>query len=100
MEQSSRKRWREEISSVQFSGTPYGEFGHYRLQHTLTQPRKKRGEGVTSPQPSARAACKPDRHIQHFLVTIRAEIDCIMMRDALRIHVRIRVHVHVRTRTL
>ena len=27
MEQSSRKRWREEISSVQFSGTPYGECG-------------------------------------------------------------------------
>ena len=36
VEQSSRKRWREEISSVQFSGT------HYTLQHTLTQPRKKR----------------------------------------------------------
>ena len=27
VEQSSRKRWREEISSVQFSGTPYGECG-------------------------------------------------------------------------
>ena len=27
VEQSSRKRWREEISSVQFSGAPYGECG-------------------------------------------------------------------------
>ena len=27
VEQSSRKRWREELSSVQFSGTPYGECG-------------------------------------------------------------------------
>ena len=36
---------------------------------------------------------------QHLLVTIRAEIDCIMMRDALRIHVYaytyVHVHVHV-----
>ena len=31
---------------------------------------------------------------QHLLVTIRAEIDCIMMRDALRIHVHVHVHVH------
>ena len=27
VEQSSRKRWREEIRSVQFSGTTYGECG-------------------------------------------------------------------------
>ena len=27
VEQSSRKRWREEITSVQLSGTPYGECG-------------------------------------------------------------------------
>ena len=32
---------------------------------------------------------------QHLLVTIRAEIDCIMMRDALRIHVHVHVHLHV-----
>ena len=35
VEQSSRKRWREEISSVQFSGTTYGEGGAlYTSAHT------------------------------------------------------------------
>ena len=56
MEQSSRKRWREEISSVQFSGTTYGECGALHASaHTHSAEEEEEDEGVTRPQPSVRA---------------------------------------------
>ena len=49
VEQSSRKRWREEIRSVQFSGTPYGEGGALHTSaHSLSRGRRG-GEGDTCP---------------------------------------------------
>ena len=51
VEQSSRKRWREEIRSVQFSGTPYGERGALHTSahtHSAEEEEEERASRVLS----------------------------------------------------
>ena len=49
VEQSSRKRWREEISSIQFSGTPYGECGALHASAHTHSAEEKRRRGRHAP---------------------------------------------------